>query len=234
MATQVIPIEPQLERELETKAINWSDYARSVRVIDKVTHAKACDALTAIKDLRKAAEEHHRPVIDSAHKTHRAACAALNKIDQPLAEAETILKSGIGSFEIAQRRIQAEAERKAREEAERIIAEQREQEIEAAESEGASVEEIRVMAEAPMVIPAPRVQPTFQPAPGVTTVTGYKARVTDLRKLCRAVAEGVVAPTLVLPNETALNALARAQKGIMQVPGVVVEETATVRASGRR
>jgi len=227
-----ITIEPEV-RELETKALTWAERAKTLKVRDAATHAQACDTLGQVKALRNEAEAHHRPIIDSAHRTHKVACDALRKIDAPLAEAESILKSGIGAYELEQRRIQEQREREDREIREQILAEQREAEIEAAEAEGASVEEIRAIADAPMIVPAPRVPPAFLPQAGVSTAKTYRAVVTNIRMLAQAVADGAVPHTLIVADQRALNAMARALKGQMQIPGVRVEEDAIVRAKGR-
>lgn len=229
MSTAVAERQPEA---LETKALTWSERASSLKVRDAATYTMACDTLTAVKALRKEAEEHHRPVIQSAHETHRKACDALNRVDRPLAEAEAILKRGIGAWEIEQKRIEEQRQREAREAAERLLAEQREAEIEAAEADGATVEEVTAMVEAPMVVPVAKVQPTYQRATGVSTAVTYRAEVIDIKKLARAVADGVVPHTLITANSSALNALARAQKGVMQIPGVRVVEDSIVRARG--
>ena len=232
MAVALAIPEP-LNRDLENKSLTWSERARTIKVRDSATYAQACDTLTAVKALRNEAEAHHRPVIDAAHKAHAAACDALRRIDNPLKEAEGILKSGIGTFELEQRRIQEQKAREDREQRERAMLEQREREIEDAEKEGASVEEIRAVADAPLQpVPVVRTQPTFTPQAGVSTAKTYRSVVMSIRKLAAAVAGGAVPETLVVANEKALNAMARALKGQMNIPGVRVEEIPVVRSKG--
>jgi hypothetical protein len=69
------------------------------------------------------------------------------------------------------------------------------------------------------VVPPP-VQPTYQKASGVSTRENWKAKVTDIKKLCGAIAKGTVPITYVLPNESVLNARAKADRQTLNIPGV--------------
>ena len=81
----------------------------------------------------------------------------------------------------------------------------------------------------------PVFTPPIQAAPKVEGVSFrdlWSAEVTDLLALARAVADGVVAPTLLIPNQPALNKMAVALKGELRIPGVVArcERISAVRA----
>ena len=221
--------------ELESQALTWSEQASAIAVVDQASHDRAAEMLLSVKDLRNKAEEHHRPMIEAAHRTHKATIEALKRIDGPLESAERILKSRIGTFQIEQQRLQAERERLAREEAERLKAAETEREIEAAEAAGASIDEVSAIIEQADMRPAPLpiVPVAFERPKGVSTRLVYSAEVFDMRALCRAIGEGKVSPELVAPNASALNRMAAALKGTMQIPGVRVMESASVRAGGR-
>jgi hypothetical protein len=219
--------------ELEQKALTFGDRARALLVVDQQSYEIASELLLGIKDLRKQAEEHHRPMIDAAHKSWKATLDGLKKVDSPLAEAEGVIKPKIAGYLAEQERIRLEAERQAREEAERIAAEALESSIEAAEAEGATAEEVQAIIQQPTVAPAVRVAPTVQRVSGVSMAKSYRAEVFDIRKLAKAVADGVVAATLIEGNQTALNQMARATKGSITIPGVRIIEEAGIRA-GRR
>lgn len=233
MSAATITLEPA--RELETKALTFSDRARALAIIDQQTFDAAGEMLVAIKGLRAEAESHHRPIIDAAHKAHKAALDGLKKIDGPLAEAESIIKPKISGYLQEQERIRLEAERKAREEAERLEAERLESAIVEAEQNGASVEEVAAMCEQPMPIamPAP-VAPAVRPVYGVSTAKTYRVEVISIRELCKAVAMGQVPETYVAANMPTLNGVARATKGAVRIPGCRVVEDSVVRAAGRR
>jgi hypothetical protein len=68
-----------------------------------------------------------------------------------------------------------------------------------------------------------RSTPAVSLPKGLSVSEKYKAVVTNLSLLCRAVADGSVPSSYVEPNMTALNARARADKQAMNVPGVKVE-----------
>lgn len=232
-AVEVMRPEPDLEQE----ALSWPERARGFVVFDQKTYDVAARKLLALAEMRREIIQHHAEPKQKAFEAHKSICAAEKRLLDPVAEAERIIKGSIGTYDMEQRRIRETADRKAREESERLAMEQREREIVEAEAAGAAVEEVTAMIEAPMIVPrvapmAPAIQ--HRPAAGVSTARTYRARVTDIKALCRAVADGAVAHTLVLPNETALNALARAQKGVLSIPGVLVEEDFNVRAGRTR
>lgn len=236
MAAVAEPLSKQLDpraAELEVTALTWPEKAKGVTIADQTSYDQACEMILAIKGLRNEAEEHHRPIITSAHQTHKLTLAALAKVDTPLAEAERILKASIGGYEQEQRRIQADLERQAREKAEREQAEQLEAQIEEAEAAGASQEEVLAIIEQPMVAPAPIVPQVHTAAKGVSTSKTYKAEVFNLRDLCRAIADGKQPTTLIEANMPALNGIARALKGQMSVPGVRAVEVTNVSVRGR-
>lgn len=226
---------PPLDSKLEDRTLTLAEQALGIAVVDQQSHDAAAELLLAVKGLRNEAENHHRPMIDAAHRAHKATLAGLQRIDDPLKQAEAILKSRIGQWEIEQKRLQAEQERIAREEADRARALEVEAEIEQAEAAGAPVEEVQAIITQAEMRPAPRpvVAPTFTKAKGVSTAITYAAEVFDIKALCRAVAEGKVSSEMVQPNMTALNGMARALKGTMQIPGVRCVENASVRAGGR-
>lgn len=217
-AAEVIDI----TRDLEQKAVTWADRARAVKITNQAGYVGACEEVKAVKALREEAEIHHRPMIDAAHKAHQAALAGLKKIDAPLAEAERIYKGLIGDYVAQQERIRLEKERSARIEADRLAAEQREREIEEAEAQGATAEEVRSIVEAPLPATAPVISaPRVQAVAGVSKPReNWKARVTSRAKLIAFVAANPRFEELLAPNETALNGLARAMKATMNIDGV--------------
>jgi hypothetical protein len=223
------------ETDLEERSLTWAGQAQQAALIrDQQGYARACELLLAVKDLLSEAASIHDPAIAAAHASHKAALSAKAKVTAPLTDAERILKSAIGRYDQEQKRIALEAERRALEEAERQQAELLEQQIERAEAQGADAEEVEAIINRPQIVPKPVLPvPSHAPVAGVVTSKSYRAVVTDLRKLCRAVADGVVSHSLVLANESALNTMARSLKGVMQIPGVSVEEIANVRAGGR-
>ena len=120
-----------------------------------------------------------------------------------------------------QERKRQELQRQAELEARRVEEESRANAAVVAEETGATEEEVAEIINAPSMAVAAPVDPVYVKAAGISTRENYKARVTDLRKLCLAVAKGQVPISYVEANMTALNARAKADKLTMAVPGVV-------------
>ena len=154
------------------------------------------------------------------------------------------------------RRLRLEAERAAREaqeaaeaEARRLrqiqeqeAAEAREREIEAAEANGATAAEVQAIIEQPVAEPFvyswPIVVPMYIPPPsplrtaGASTARPWKAAVdtpADLLLLIRHVAAHPEYSNLLQLNQTALNALAKAQGANLRLPGVRSYQDAQMR-----
>lgn len=222
-----------MEPPLEERALTFPQRAQSLSITDQQGYEAAAELLLAIKDLRGEAQKHHKPMIEAAHKSHVAALDGLRRIDDPLAEAERVIKPKISGYLAAQERIRLEAERRAREAQERAAAEALEASIEAAEAEGASREEVAAMIEQPAPAPVIRTVPTVQAVSGVSAAKTYRAEVVRIRELCMAVATGNAPEAYVTANMPALNGVARSTRGAIRIPGVRIVEDSTIRA-GRR
>jgi hypothetical protein len=220
-------------RDLETRALTLAEEAKALEIADQQSYNLAAERLLAVADLRREMVAHHAPIKRAAHEAWQQVIAAEKKLLDPVAEAEHVYKAGIARFEAEQRRIAAEALVKAEAEARRLAEEQRERELEQAEAQGADAEEITAMIAAPLVVAPQQVQPAFQAARGITTATNWKGEVTSLDALVKAIAAGKANVTLVTPNEVAINQLARATRGTLQVPGIRFFSEPIVRA-GRR
>lgn len=99
------------------------------------------------------------------------------------------------------------------------------------EARGQSVAAERVI-DAPMHLPAVRVAAPPK-TEGVSTSRRYWAEVVDIDAFLRGAIEGKVPMALVIPDQKALDALARASKEALKLTGVIVRSEAVVRAQGR-
>jgi hypothetical protein len=220
-------------RELETKALTLAEEARALKVTDQPSYDRAAERLLAVADLRREIIDHHAPMKRKAHEAWQAVIAAEKRLLDPILAAQGIYKAGIAAYEAEQRRLEAEARAKAEAAARRAAEEARERELEQAEAEGADAEEITAMINAPLVVAHATVEPTFQPTKGVSLAATWKGEVTSLDQLVRAIAAGKANIGMVMPNEVAINQLARATRGTLQIPGIRFFSQSTVRA-GRR
>jgi hypothetical protein len=217
---------------LAQKALTWPERAAGLVITSQEGYELAGSYLRGIKELRAEVEAHHRPIIASAFETHKRAVAALRSIDDPLSKAEAIIKPKVAAYDAEQRRIADEARRKAEAEQERLQAEWLESRIERAEAAGATAAEVAAIIEQPMIVPQARpAVSNHQPVQGVSVRERYVARVTNIRELCRAIADGRASTELVLPNMPALNKMASAMRTTFTVPGcqVVRDDSVSVR-----
>jgi len=222
MATQLAVIPEETERE----ALSWPERARSITITNQQSYSIAATLLIDISALAKRIQDHHKPIKDAAYAAHKVAVAAEKRLLDPLDEARTILRRGIGTWESEQELIRLRLERKARDEARKQEEEMRLALAVQAEELGADEVTTEEILSTPMVTVAPVVAPTFERVSGVSTSQRWHAEVMDLKALCRSVGEGKASVEFVQPNLTALNALARAMKSTLNVPGVrAVAET---------
>ena len=230
MTAELMPTPTDDGRRLETKALSVAERAKAIQIIDQPSYDLAVDFAKGIKALRNEAELHHRPVIDAAHKTHKAAVEALKRIDAPLEQAERTVKGTMAAWTIEQERIRRAEEERIRLELQRQQEAELEQQIELAEAEGASNVELESLIEqAAMVAPtAPTVAPTYQKASGVSVRKTFAAEVTSLRQLIQFVAAKPEYEYLLKVDETKLNGLARMQGAGLRIPGVRVIEKSSV------
>jgi hypothetical protein len=212
----------EVRARLEARASVRIEEARAFQVVDAKTYRVAADQLLAIKALRSEADTIFDPIIAAAHLAHKTALAQKAKVDQPLAEAEDLYKVKIGAYDDDQRRIQREEERRRRELAERQAAEEREREIEQAEAQGATAEEVKVITEAPLRVAPVIVTPAVPKVAGISSRENWKWEVEDKQKLDRFVAANPMYSNLTVANSTAITSLVRSLKSATKIPGIKV------------
>lgn len=128
--------------------------------------------------------------------------------------------------------LKLQAEQRAREEEERIALALK------AEAAGAAAVEVETILAQPVreiaevleleayidptpVYAAPVVAaPTYDRMKGLNIRENWSARVDSVKELARAVADGRIPETYITPNMTALNARARSDKKLLNIPGV--------------
>lgn len=226
--TTTIPVPDVAAYEAAAPAI--VQRARALTIASEDDATEAGRFLVSIATERKARVSAVAPAKTAAHAAHKAMTALEAKLVAPLDEADGILRPRIAAWERAKRE-QYEAAQRAAAEAARKEAEAK-QIANAVEAEAFGMDDV---AEAIIDGPAPiHVVAPVAPPPkveGVSTRKTYRAEVVDLAALVRHVAANPVHAALILPNETALNAMARTLKDAFQIPGVrvVAEESVAVR-----
>ena len=222
--TEVIDIEHETAPWVkeEVKALSVSEQATALVIVDKISYEMGRELLLTVKDLRKQVAETFAPIIEKAHQAHKTAIAQRGKIEEPLIQAEALIKSRIGTFLIAE-----EAKRKEEERRLHLIAEQEAEnrrlaDALAAEAEGDFEEAEAILKELPAFVPPPIVPRTVEPGGGISMREVWSCNVTDLKALVEAVAKGRVPLMALQANTVFLGQQARSMKGELRYPGVVV------------
>lgn len=213
------------------QALELSDRAKAITTIvnDRQRDA-AVTLLSLLSDAESSVDNVLGPIIDQANKTHKMLTGLRTEWKDPILAGRKHLSPLIAGYELEQERARqaeidrrrriAEAEENARLETERQIA------LEHGDEEVAQAIEQEIAAPKSIAVVVPERQ---KPA-GLSTRKTYKARVTNLLALVQHIAAH--APDLVSvlePNQTALDALARSTTGNLKLPGVEVYlETGTV------
>lgn len=219
MASETATAEPQEIEVLEEAALAWPDRAKAIVISDQPSYDKAALVLGDIVDLRKKIIAHHKPIKEATNNAHKTAVAAEKKLLEPIQNAERIIKDAIGDWDREQQRLLQEEQRKLQEAQRKADEEARLALAAEAEANGAPEETVDEILETTVVQPALVVQPTYQAARGVSTQQRWKAQVTDIKALCRAIADGKAAVTLVQANMPALNNMARAMRESFNIAG---------------
>lgn len=226
-AAVIVPVDTEA---LEFEILPWPDKARALAVVDQATCNAAGEFLKGIKALGNEIDTQCDPNIARWYEGHRSATTQKRELKAPLVEAETIIKRAIATWMTEQERQRQEEQRRLRE-----IARKEEEERRVAEALELEIAGEHEMAQETLTLPTPT--PTIElpkpvSAPGVTMRETWKAEVTDLRALCRAIGAGTVPVECVKADLVTLNRLAVSLKRSMDYPGVraVVQQTVAAKA----
>lgn len=217
------------ERRLALRK-DWQKIVTAAQGI-RVTDAESCEQATQAGRLLQASSKElelfYKPIKQQIDDLKKPVLAAEKEDLAAIDREKSRLGAEVTVYNREQQRIREEAERAAREAAEKAAREEllnRAVELEASgdAEQAAAVLEEPVMA--PVVIQAvaaPRVA-------GQVSKATYKMRVVDMKKLLRAVLDGVIPIHAVTANESYLNNRARDDKEAFDIPGcelVKIEST---------
>ena len=208
--------------------------ARAITIQTEQHRMLASDFLGSIKGLRKKIDEAYDGIVASIYKSHRLAVATKKQYSDPVDEAERIVKRKLADYQ-EQRETEARRDQMVAEVAARKSAEDAQLAQAAALEAAGHKDAAEAVLNAP---PAPaavvQIDSGLSKIDGMSSRKLYSCRVTDLHKLAVfAVANPAILASCLLPNEKALDAMARAQKDSFCIPGceAVVETIIARRAS---
>jgi len=202
--------------ELESRALALVEDARALTITTPAQYEAACQFLLTIKAFRQELDRTFDETIKKAYDAHKAAVAAKKRHEEPMAQAEAIVKPKIGIYLAEEERKRREVERKAQEEAQLAAAE-------LAESEGA-LDQVDGILNGAVSVP-PVIVPTAAPkVNGISFRQTWKFRITDLSQIPRE---------YLMPDLVKIGGVVRALKGSTKIPGVTVYADDTVAAGVR-
>lgn len=205
--------------EIATTADNNLEWAKQIigqGVTDDASYEFAGTVLRDIKvEVKRAKDEYeylYRPLKTAMDRLRDK----WKEVTAPFDQAEAMLRGAMTEYG-------REKESRARAEALRLAAEAR-RELEQEKADARKVETL--------VQKAQEIQTQAPDVEGISYREHWKAEVTDIRELCRAVADGTVDADLVLPNMKRLGEIARAMKGSFAVPGCTAVKDKVIQVRG--
>ncbi len=208
-------------------------------IVSDQQYAAAADHLKAIKVFQKRVTDWFAPLKRKAQDAHRALCEEERKVLAPASDDERRIKLAISTYAEQQERARRAEEARLRDEARQRDEAARLNEAAALEREAQATGDATLQAAAEALIEAPipvapvQVAATTPKVEGVSYREVYRAEVTDLLTLVKAVAAGQQPITLLQANQSALDGLARALRTAYAVPGTRLVAEKTVVARGR-
>jgi hypothetical protein len=196
--------------ELEQKAFAFPVKAKEIIINTPEDYLGASTFFLSIKSLRKEIQETFGPLKIKAFEAHKAIVAEEKRHEQPLIEAEKIIKAIMEKWDRDQAEIarqkEIELQKKAREEEERRVLESALK----AEQEGDKELAEEIIREE-VYVPLVTIQKVTPKVSGIVFRTYWKWRVKD---------EKLIPREYLKIDEIKLNGYATAMKGSAKVPGI--------------
>lgn len=198
-------------KDLETRASSFPERANFITVHSQATLDRANEFLKTIKTFQKQLDDFFDENISRLHKAHKEAKAQKGQFEEPLKEAELIIKTEMRGYLLEQDRIRQEAERKKREEEEKVFQKARELE-KTGDKQGA--EQMR-KEETALTTPLPPVVK----AEGTHLMKRWTWEIEDKNKIPR---------DYMKPDELKISGSVRLLKGKTNIPGIKVFQISSV------
>ena len=201
------------QQQIEANIVKFSHNIQALTVHDDETLQEAGSALIQVKTYQKKVKETFGPAKDASYKAYIKVRDLYSKAMKPLEKGELFIKPMIRSYQVEQKRIADEAQRKAEAEAQKEAEDKRLEQARLLEAQGEKkaadvILEIPVVAKA-VVLPPP---PTPPKVAGVSMRDHWKAEILDMKALCVAIGAGKASVDYVLPNTQVLDKEARDHK----------------------
>ncbi len=213
-----IAINQPNESLLSAQGAQFLESAKLIKITDDASLQAAAKYLTENKAEQKKLDAQRVELVDPLNKVVKSLNAMYKPVLDVLVQAETIVKRTIGSYQQAeQQRIaneRAEEEARARKERERLQAraDAAAEKGQLEKSEALNLQAASTVAVIPHSAPAKVV--------GMSTSKVWKAEVTDIKEVCRLIANGELPITLVEFKLAELNKTASTWQNTREFPGL--------------
>jgi len=234
-------------REIEETRSQFLSVALSMKVSDQPSLTVANQLFLEADARIKAIDEKLDPKRELSFRAYQEWLKLIKELKDPYLKGKAYLNTQMVDYKREQDRIREEEQERLRQEALKAEAARRREEEERRIKEAAELEQAGLTEEAealvnetvdenqkPIEVYVPPLATPKAELEGATVKTYWQAEVTDLRALCRAVAEGKAPIACVEPNMTVLNAQARALKKELAIPGVKAVSTSSMASTGKR
>lgn len=231
VALEPVSAPPALEVGNESNVSAYESGAALLTVETDEDYGSAGELLLGIKALRQEIAEFFEPLVRKAHEAHKALTMARAEKEQPLANAERVIKGKLDAYAREQKRLADERAAQERARLEQEERARRDAEAERLEAEAAAyavadpivaaelVDAAQAVRSEPIAIPTPAAKPLPKVA-GLSHRENWDADVVDLLALVQHVAAHPEHLPLVQANEASLRAMAKSLKSAMSIPGV--------------
>jgi len=211
--------------QIKLDALKYPDQAKELKIVDDISLHTASNFLVSIRKLRKEINEAFNPIIEKAHAAHKEALSTKKRFDQPLIEAELIVKPQISNYMamLARKQREAEAAAEKAEEEKRLKEEKQLAAAIEAEDSGDLKKRDEIMEEI-----TPEVAP-------VEYATAPKLKGTSIRKIWkwRVIDINIIPREYLIVNPNMITTEMRKSKGDTNIPGIQVysEDSVATRIS---
>ena len=197
---------------LRQKTLTIPAQAKLIKVTDAPTYERAGEILGQIKALRREIDAGYDSIITKAYAAHKEAVAKKKEADEPLAQAEAILKPQMIGYINEQKRKAEEEERRQREEARKKAEQEQLEAAMQAEAEG-DKETAEAIIQEPVYIPPIQVKAEIPKVPGFSVREQWTFEIVDEKKIPRE---------YLLVDEVSIGKVVRAMKDKTRIEGIRV------------
>lgn len=222
-----------IETEIRPSLRPLEEKAKAIRIVDQHSYDQCYEIAARAVEARNGIKKRLAPGKTAAHAAWKEWVGLENDLLAMVTGAEKIAKVKIAAWDQEQERIRQEEQRRLEEEARKRAEEEKLAAAQAAQDEGAPEEELDAILDEPEVTAPAYVQPTYERR-GASSRENWKAQVVSLPALIKYVAAHPELIHLLQPAMPAINAMARAQKAHLRIPGVRVYNDTNVAIRSRR